>query len=95
MLEKDIEKYLTKKVQEAGYLCFKFLSTVSGVPDRIIFGGGRCYLVELKNGKNGVLSAIQKYTFKQFKDKGFSVEIVRSLDDADSFVAKLPRLKGD
>lgn len=90
MLEKDIERHFVKKVQEAGYLCFKFLSTVSGVPDRIIFGGGRCYLVELKNGKRGVLSALQKHVFQQFDNHGFPVVVIRSLEEADNFVAKLP-----
>ena len=47
--EKEIEKKLKAAVEKEGGLCFKFLSSVSGVPDRIcLFDGGVIVFVELK-----------------------------------------------
>ena len=34
--ESDIEKYLKNLVEEKGGVCWKFTSSVSGVPDRVV-----------------------------------------------------------
>lgn len=36
--EKTIETYLVKQCKKHNVLCYKFLSTQSGVPDRILIG---------------------------------------------------------
>lgn len=94
MLEKDIERHFKEAVEKKGYLCLKFLSTSPGIPDRIVFGGGRCFLVELKNGAKGRVSPIQKLRFAEFERAGFPVVIIRTFEDTETFVAKLPILKG-
>ena len=50
MLEKEIEKYLVKRMKEIGGECYKWSSPGNrGVPDRIcIFPSGKVVFVELK-----------------------------------------------
>jgi hypothetical protein len=85
VLEKEIEKHLTKKVKQSSGLCFKWLSSVTGVPDRIVFLNQKVHLVELKTA-TGKLSPRQILVFDELGEAGFPVHILRSKDDADEFV---------
>jgi len=86
MLEKQIEQYLNKRIKEEKGLSFKWISTITGVPDRIVFLNQKIHLVELKT-KNGALSERQKIVFKQLEDHGFTVQIIRSFEDVDNFMS--------
>lgn len=61
MLEKDIERYLVKRVKEAGGVAYKFNSISNrGVSDRVIcLPSGATWFVEVKRPE-GKLSALQK-----------------------------------
>ena len=85
MLEKQIEKYLVKRVTENNGLTFKWLSTVTGVPDRLVFLNNQVHLVELKTA-DGKLSARQVFVFDQLGEAGFPVHILRSYDDIEEFI---------
>ena len=85
MLEKQIEKYLVKKVTQSKGLTFKWISTVTGVPDRIVFLNNRVLLVELKTG-TGHLSPRQVLVFDQLGEAGFPVHILRSYEDIEEFI---------
>ena len=85
MLEKQVEKYLVKKVKEAGGLTYKWISSVTGVPDRIVFLNEKCYLVELKT-ETGVLSPRQIYVFDELGEAGFPVYILRNQEDIVGFI---------
>lgn len=85
MLEKQIEKYLVKKVTQNKGLTFKWLSTVTGVPDRIVFLHNQVYLVELKTA-DGKLSARQVLVFDELGEAGFPVYILRSYEDIEEFI---------
>jgi hypothetical protein len=85
MLEKQVEKYLVKKVKEAGGLTYKWISSVTGVPDRIVFLSERCYLVELKT-ETGVLSPRQIHVFDELGEAGFPVYILRNQEDIAGFI---------
>lgn len=87
MLEKQIESYLSKKVKEMGGLSLKWISTVTGVPDRIIFLNKRAHLIELKT-KTGALSARQLLMFQELELQGFPVTVLRSKTDVDDFLTK-------
>lgn len=87
MLEKQIESYLSKKVKEMGGLSLKWISTVTGVPDRIIFLNKRVHLIELKT-KTGALSARQLLMFQELELQGFPVTVLRSKTDVDDFLTK-------
>ena len=48
-MERDIERKLKKRVESTGGWCLKFLSSISGVPDRLcLFEGGVIVFVETK-----------------------------------------------
>lgn len=85
MLEKQVEKYLTKRVKENKGLSYKWISAVTGVPDRLIFLNNKVYLVELK-ATTGVLSARQMFVFDELGEAGFPVYVLRTYDDIESFL---------
>jgi hypothetical protein len=84
MLEKQVESYLSKKVKELGGLSLKWISTVTGVPDRIVILKKQIHLVELKT-QTGKLSARQKVVFKKLEELGHPVTVLRSKEDVDKF----------
>jgi len=85
MLEKQIEKYLVKKVTQSKGVTFKWISTVAGVPDRLVFLNNQVHLVELKTG-TGHLSPRQILVFDQLGEAGFPVYILRSYEDIEEFI---------
>jgi len=85
MLEKQIEKYLQKRIKELNGLTFKWISTVSGVPDRIVFLNQKIFLIELKT-ETGSLSPRQTLVFDEIGEQGFPVHILRSTEDVDDFI---------
>ena len=47
--ERDVEKYLVRRVKDEGGLCWKFISSVGGVPDRlVILPMGKIAFIEVK-----------------------------------------------
>ena len=85
VLEKEIEKHLVKLVKQSKGLSYKWISTVSGVPDRIVFINQRVFLVELK-AQNGRLSPRQELVFDDLGEQGFPVHILRSKEDVEDFI---------
>ena len=84
-LEKDIEKYLTTQVKKSSGLSYKWLSTITGVPDRIVILNQKVLFVELKT-QTGKLSARQLVVFDELGEAGFPVHIIRSKEDVDDFI---------
>lgn len=86
-LEKDVERYLVKKVKERGGWALKFVSPgIRGVPDRLILlPFGRVAFAELKRG-GGELSAWQRKWRSILTGMGFRVGVLWSKADADSFL---------
>ena len=85
MLEKQVEKYLVRRVKESGGLTYKWISSVTGVPDRIVFMNNSVFLVELKT-LSGVLSPRQILVFDELGEQGFPVHVLRSYDDIEEFL---------
>ena len=85
VLEKEIESYLNKRIKQLSGLSFKWLSSVTGVPDRIVFLNQKVYLVELKTA-TGKLSPRQELVFDDLGEQGFPVHILRSKEDVEDFV---------
>lgn len=85
--ESKLEQRLVKRAKEKGALIYKFLSSVSGVPDRLIIHNGKVFFVELK-AKGGRLSPIQRYTFKQFQKQGFEVFVIWKMAGVEFFAKK-------
>jgi hypothetical protein len=78
-LEKTVERYLVKRVKEAGGVAPKWVSPgMGGVPDRIVFlPGGRIIFVEVKApGKK--LRPLQLYVKEQLEALGVDFRVVDS-----------------
>jgi len=85
VLEKEIEKHLSNLVKKCGGLSFKWISSVTGVPDRIVFVNQKVFLVELKTS-TGHLSPRQTLVFDELGEQGFPVHILRSKEDVGDFI---------
>ena len=85
VLEKDIEKYLTTQVKKSSGLSYKWQSTITGVPDRIVILNQKILFVELKTA-TGRLSPRQVVVFDELGEAGHPVHIIRSKEDVDDFI---------
>lgn len=91
MIEKDVEKYLCKKVKtELKGWALKWQSPgLNGVPDRIVLiPSGRIFFVETKApGKK--LRALQRWVRKQIRGLGFTVLRIDSKEKVDEFIRQV------
>ncbi len=85
--EKYIERYLTKRVEQAGGISLKFASQIAtGYPDRIILlPGGRSAWVELKS-RGGKPSLIQSLRFEKMEAIGHHVFVCDSIEKVDEVI---------
>ena len=90
MLEKQVEKYLNKRVKESGGLSYKWISSVTGVPDRIVFLNQKVFLIELKT-ETGVLSPRQILVFDEIGEQGFPVHVLYNYNDVEEFIREALR----
>ena len=89
--EKQIEKYLVKKIKAEKGLCLKFESPgYTGVPDRIIILKNKpVAFVELKRPVGGRYSARQKLVEREFNKLGQKVYKVKNKEEVDKLVEEL------
>jgi hypothetical protein len=85
ILESEIEKYLSKRIKQSSGLSYKWLSSITGVPDRIVFLNQKVFLVELKTA-TGKVSPRQILVFDELGEAGFPVHIIRSKQDVEDFI---------
>ena len=85
MREKDVEKYLVKRVKEVGGEVRK-VSWVGrrGAPDRLILLPGKMIWAELK-GAGGRLAPHQEREIDRFRAAGAYVQVMWSVTDGDAF----------
>lgn len=76
--ESDIEKEFCRRVKKRGGMALKFISSVAGVPDRIVILGGDVFFVELK-APRGCLRKVQKSMIRKMRLAGAEVHVVRSI----------------
>ena len=92
-MEKDVEKYLGKRMKELRAICWKFVSPgLVGVPDRMIVHKGEVIFIELKNGSEGSLSKMQRVRHKELKDAGATVMIIRDKAEVDILAEKMKEI---
>ena len=89
--QKQIEKYLVKKINAEKGLCLKFESPgYTGVPDRIIILKNKpVAFVELKRPVGGRYSARQKLVERDFNKLGQKVYKVKNKEEVDKLVEEL------
>ena len=85
--ESDIERLLTKGIEEQDGVCLKI--GYDGWPDRLcVLPDGQFLWVELKRD-DGELSALQKYRCAWLKKRGHRVEIPYTKEDATEILKAL------
>ena len=89
MRERDVEQKLRREVEKRGGRCFKFLSSVSGVPDRILLlPGGLVIFVELK--KEGEKPRkLQEVQMRKIRELGFRVRVVDSEQEIQELMREI------
>ena len=84
--EGAIESLLVKKVKQVGGLCFKFVSGVKGVPDRIVICNGKVGFIELKRPKGGMVSEHQKYWIEKIRESGAYADVILNQEQVEDFM---------
>lgn len=87
-MEAEIERYLRRKVEGMGGLCLKFVSSVSGVPDRIIVYNSLTIFVELK-APGQKPRPLQIRMIEKLKKSGARVEVIDSKESVDNLILEL------
>ena len=84
--ERDVERKLKQEVERMGGVCWKFTSSVSGVPDRLcLFPFGKLVFVELKrHGANP--RPLQQRIIAKIRKLGFRVEVINSEQGIQEFI---------
>ena len=85
--ENAVEQRLRHRVEALSGVCHKFVSTRSGVPDRIVVLQGRTVFVETK-APNGRLSKLQQVRIAELRRNGADVRVLSSKDEVDQFMAE-------
>ena len=80
--ESDIEREFCKRVKAKGGLALKFISSIAGVPDRIVILNADVFFVELK-APRGCLRKVQKAMIAKMRAAGAEVHVVRSFNQID------------
>jgi len=91
MRERDVERVLTRGVNDLGGIALKLAPTMAGCPDRLLLlPGGRSLMVEVKTGI-GRTSAIQRYWHGVALGLGHEVVVVYGLDDVRDLLQTLSK----
>lgn len=100
-IESDIEKYLVRRVKEAGGKCYKWPAVFEeGIPDRIvILPKGKIVFAETKRPKGGRLSDAQIYQHKILRRLGCRVYVIKTKEEVEVMLnevhtAQLPDIRG-
>lgn len=88
MRERTIEQHLVHQVERIGGLSYKFLSTQSGVPDRIVIFKGLVRFVELK-APQGRLTKLQEWQHLRILRAGVEVAVLYNKEDVDHWIEGL------
>ncbi|WP_301396304.1 VRR-NUC domain-containing protein [uncultured Alistipes sp.] len=90
MKESSIEKYLVRRVTEAGGLAIKLPATFkAGLPDRLVLlPGGRAAFVELK-APGAKPRPLQERVHEILRGLGFRVEVADTYESIRTFIKSL------
>lgn len=87
MLEKEVEKHLSKKIKKLGGECFKLVGTFkAGIPDRlVVLPGGLIYFVELK-APGQKPRRLQQIIQHRLKKLGAKVAVLDTKEAVNKFI---------
>ncbi len=87
LLERDIERYLVKRVKELGGAAYKFVSPSNrGVADRlVVLPQGVVWFVEVKK-VGGRMSTLQELFKRDMLKLGQNYMTLWDMDDVDTFI---------
>jgi hypothetical protein len=83
-----VEGYLVRRVKAAGGMCLKFLSGITGVPDRIVILAGRTLFVETK-APGGDPSPLQRVRIREMREASADVRVIDTREQVDDLVTEL------
>ena len=88
--ERDVERWLRRKVESMGGVAMKFTSPGNdGVPDRIaILPGGQVWFVELKR-EGEKPTGIQKWQMEQLRKMGCNVAVIAGMKEARAWIREV------
>jgi len=72
-------------VKKSGGLSYKWISSVTGVPDRIVLLAGQVWFIELKT-ITGQVSKRQEIVFADLAGQGFPVLVLHSKEEVEDFI---------
>ena len=86
-MERDIERYLVRRVKDIGGIAYKFVSPSNrGVADRlVVLPGGVVWFVEVKK-PGGRMSTLQQLFKRDVERLGHSHMVLWDKDDVDTFI---------
>ena len=84
-LESKIETYLKNQIKQIGGLCYKFKSTVNGVPDQLVIYKQKLHLVEVKRPGERP-RANQVHVHNQINKQGVPVHTVDTEASVNTFI---------
>ena len=87
--EKDLEQKLVRKIKMAGGICYKFMSSEAGVPDRLVLmPNGMMAFVEMKApGKKP--RPLQEWQMERISKLGFRVEVIDSEEGIEELAKEM------
>lgn len=87
MLERTIEKFVTKYAENKGFLTFKFTSPAHrGVPDRMfITPSGKIFFLEFKQ-KGRKPTKLQDYIFNNMRQYHLQVKVIDDIIDGRKII---------
>lgn len=91
-LESKIENYLKEQIKRINGLCYKFQSSVNGVPDQIVIYNGHIYFVEVKRPGEKP-RANQIHIHKEISERGVSVHTVDSINEVHDFMRQILKVE--
>lgn len=87
-LESKIETYLKEQIKNIGGLCYKWKSTVNGVPDQIVIFKGNIHFIEVKRPGEKP-RANQVHVHSQINKQDVPVYTVDTTEKVDEFIRKV------
>lgn len=86
-MERDIERYLVRRVKEIGGIAYKFVSPSNrGVADRlVVLPAGVVWFVEVKR-QGGRMSTLQQLFKRDVERLGHNHMTIWDMDDVDTFI---------